>query len=87
MDYLTYLELLSRQGGRCAICGMESCSTNRAFAVDHCHDTGKIRGLLCFHCNTGLGKFKDSPELIQSAHDYLINSTRPTNAKTTSPAD
>ena len=39
--------------------------------IDHCHKTGKVRGILCSECNTGLGKFKDSIELLQKAIEYL----------------
>jgi len=39
--------------------------------VDHCHSSGKVRGLLCHHCNTALGKFQDSVEVLSSAIDYL----------------
>jgi len=43
----------------------------KRLAVDHCHVSGKIRGLLCFHCNSSLGKMKDSVEILQNAIDYL----------------
>ena len=45
----------------CDICGMPF--GNRRYAIDHCHTTGKIRGLLCSQCNSGLGMFKDSAKL------------------------
>jgi hypothetical protein len=66
-----YQEMLDKQGGKCAICGTNSCSTGRRLAVDHCHTTGKVRGLLCAHCNTAIGKFNDDPATIQRAIDYL----------------
>ena len=71
-----YLELLKSQGGVCAICKSDDPkskgeSNELAFHVDHCHDTGRIRGLLCGPCNRGLGYFQDSIELIQNAKEYL----------------
>jgi Recombination endonuclease VII len=59
-------EMLAEQGGLCAIC-----RTEPAAHVDHDHDTGRIRELLCFHCNGGLGQFKDDPELLRAAADYV----------------
>lgn len=67
---LEFNELLVKQGGLCAICKKESVG-KKTLDVDHDHDTGEIRGLLCFHCNTGLGHFRDSAELLQAAKDYL----------------
>jgi hypothetical protein len=57
------------QGG-CAICG-KPCKSGRRLAVDHDHANGFVRGLLCTLCNTGLGKFQDSPELLEKAAAYL----------------
>lgn len=65
-----YDELLQQQGGVCAICGSE-CPTGNRLAVDHCHETGAVRGLLCLDCNSGLGRFKDSLERLASARQYL----------------
>jgi hypothetical protein len=56
------------QNGCCAICGEQP---KRKLHVDHCHTTGKIRGLLCQRCNMGLGNFCDSPELLVKAIAYL----------------
>lgn len=53
----------------CAICGGRD--KNRHLAIDHCHDTGLIRGLLCMGCNTALGRFKDDPVLLRKAIVYL----------------
>lgn len=64
-----YNNMLAEQNGVCAIC--KSMSSLRNLAVDHCHSTGKIRGLLCSYCNTGLGLFKDSLEILDKAKEYL----------------
>lgn len=61
--------MLAAQGGGCAICGKQ-CPTGRALAVDHDHDTGEIRGLLCYKHNTALGLL-DSIELLTAAISYL----------------
>jgi|GEM_PF-2876356 len=67
-----YEELLASQGNACAICQTkEPGGKRKVFSVDHCHESGKIRGLLCAGCNLGLGKFKDDPELLCSAIAYL----------------
>jgi len=58
--------LLVRQGGLCA-----ACKTRRVCCVDHCHATGKVRGLLCMNCNLGIGHFNDDPDLMRSATAYL----------------
>lgn len=69
-----YERMFTEQEGRCAICGgTESRKGKRhAFQVDHNHSTGVVRGLLCFECNVGLGKFKDSPVMLNRAAEYLI---------------
>lgn len=67
-----YEVLLSSQGEGCAICGVDSCLDGMSFTVDHNHETGEVRGILCRHCNTGLGMFKDSPNIIKNAYQYLI---------------
>jgi hypothetical protein len=45
----------------------------RSLSIDHCHKTGKIRGLLCKDCNIGLGHFKDNIKLLQKAEEYLTS--------------
>ena len=69
-----YEELLEKQDGKCAICESRigNGRTSRLF-VDHCHETYKVRGLLCSNCNHGLGQFKDSPKLLQRAINYLTD--------------
>ena len=63
-----YLALFQQQGGRCAICGK---SSTRQLHADHCHTTKVVRGLLCGSCNTALGLFGDSPEVLRAAVRYL----------------
>ncbi len=70
-----YDALLAEQDGRCAICGLPE-TLSRAgrvlqLAVDHCHASRTVRGLLCGDCNNGLGRFKDDPELLLRAAAYL----------------
>lgn len=71
-----YNEIFLKQKGRCAICDkaevMKDIKGNvKWLAVDHNHDTNKIRGLLCNSCNTGIGKLGDSIKVLQSAIKYL----------------
>lgn len=62
---------LLAQGGGCAICGIKKNQLARDFHVDHNHETGQVRGLLCFACNTGIGKLGDDPDLLEAAAAYL----------------
>lgn len=64
-----YEQRLASQGGVCAICKQPPAGKDHA--VDHCHSTGAVRGILCSKCNTGLGQFQDSPELLLNAVAYL----------------
>ena len=61
-------ELKKSQLNCCAICKEK---LKKIFNIDHCHVTGKVRGILCTRCNTGLGKFKDSTILLTEAFVYL----------------
>jgi len=67
-----YQVLLNSQNNVCAICG-NICT--RSLAVDHNHNTGKVRGLLCNNCNRGLGHFKDNLENLKQAIVYLKEHT------------
>ena len=60
--------------GKCACCGNSEPGTKRGWFVDHDHETGKPRGVVCFKCNTGLGMFHDSVELLEMAIAYLLRS-------------
>jgi len=71
-----YDKLLEKQGGRCKICGTETPGGMGRFHVDHNHQTGEIRGLLCYHCNTLLSNAKDDIKILTSAIQYLINSRK-----------
>lgn len=72
-----YNSLLAKQNNCCAICSISIDDhqslkgSNKHFAVDHCHKSGRIRGLLCYKCNMGLGYFDDDPQKISQAHSYL----------------
>jgi hypothetical protein len=66
VKYIVPKQMLEDQGGVCAIC-----FNARFLAVDHDHDTEQVRGLLCEHCNRGLGFFRDSVLALESAIEYL----------------
>lgn len=70
-----YSNLMKVQEGRCAICQRTPEEAHpklpRWLAVDHCHETGRIRGLLCTDCNTSIGKFNDDPARLRRAAEYL----------------
>lgn len=63
-----YAALLAAQGGVCALCGS---TQGRRLVVDHCHETGRVRGLLCTACNGALGKLGDTPEALLRVVAYL----------------
>lgn len=62
--------LLHKQGGVCPICGTDNPGKN-GWHMDHCHVSGKVRGMLCSNCNRGLGHFKDSNDILYRAIKYL----------------
>lgn len=67
-----YDAMFESQGGRCSICQRPGEPEGRAgLVVDHCHATGRVRALLCFTCNAGLGSFKDRPDYLTAAIEYL----------------
>lgn len=72
-----YNSLLESQNGKCAICGKDNCgrSDHKYLYVDHNHQTGKVRGLLCASCNAGLGQFKDNISYLKNAVKYLEDNT------------
>lgn len=68
-----YNQLLKRQDFQCAICGTKTQkhSYQKNFNIDHNHETGEIRGLLCTACNRGIGLLQDNPTILRKAADYL----------------
>jgi len=66
-----YNVLLQSQNNTCATCDKTHSSNGKRLAVDHCHVTGKIRGLLCNECNTALGLVKENPVVLLELIDYL----------------
>jgi len=71
-----YNQLFGNQAGKCAICGKHQTEVNHTLRIDHCHKTGEIRGLLCDHCNKGIGNFLDDIENLQCAIIYLNNTLK-----------
>ena len=75
-----YEQMSAAQGHKCYICqgeGFLMASWHKVkLVVDHCHTTGKVRGLLCHNCNRALGLFQDSPESLKRALDYLEGAPR-----------
>lgn len=70
ISLVEYQKMVLDHGGVCAICH-EPNYDGRRLVVDHCHDTGKVRGLLCNACNGGIGLLKDSVLRLESAINYL----------------
>ena len=66
-----YDEMLKKQNGVCGICENSDEVEGRKLAIDHCHTTSRVRGLLCGKCNRGLGLFYDNPDLLLKAISYL----------------
>jgi len=65
-----YASMLKHQQGCCKICAVQF-SSEASPCIDHCHDTGKVRGLLCSRCNVGLGYFGDSPDILRRSITYI----------------
>lgn len=70
-----FLNLFETRNYKCDICGTSKDENKKGLAVDHCHKTGKIRGLLCGNCNNGIGRFKDNIQILENAVKYLKENT------------
>ncbi len=72
-----YEDMIDSQNNQCAICFIDASDTPRnKLVIDHCHETGKVRGLLCDFCNTSLGKCNDNLTTIFNMYKYLYNSKK-----------
>lgn len=76
IDADEYQRIHDAQGGVCAICGNAETSRHssgavKSLAIDHCHESGDVRGLLCHRCNRVLGLLGDDPDLIRVAAEYV----------------
>lgn len=66
-----YNNMYSAQNGLCLGCYRHQSTLKRGLVVDHCHRTGKVRGLLCGNCNLGIGNLQDNPSVLRRLADYL----------------
>jgi hypothetical protein len=76
-----YEIMAAAQGNVCAICGQQEVRKSRyggtcRLHVDHDHETGAIRGIICHGCNSGLGLFRDSVDLLEKAKQYLLRTAK-----------
>lgn len=71
-----YKDILKQQGGVCAICGRPETSKRKILSVDHDHDTGEIRELLCHSCNRSLGDLEENIETLQNMIEYLTKHSK-----------
>lgn len=69
--------LFASQGFACGACGSDSPNSKKGWSTDHCHETGKVRGILCHHCNVGLGHAKDDVGALRAWIAYLEKSKSP----------
>lgn len=66
-----YRAMLLDQDFKCKICGIKEIDLKKRLVIDHCHSTGRVRGLLCYTCNTTLGLWEKSRQLIEMFEEYL----------------
>lgn len=67
-----YDALFEKQGKCCAICRADNPQWSKGWHVDHCHQKGHVRGILCHKCNLMVGLAGDDPDTLRAAADYLI---------------
>lgn len=79
LSIAAYDSMLESQGFACSVCKSTNsgCPRKLNFSVDHCHQTGKTRGLLCHKCNVGLGAFRDNTGHLFEAIKYLVKHKHP----------
>ena len=65
-------ERLAAHDYKCKVCETEMKLHTNTVAIDHCHETGEVRDVVCKKCNIAMGQFRDDPKLIEKAIDYLI---------------
>lgn len=70
ISYSEVMLMIEEQNYCCAIC-LDSLDMGKHTHVDHCHNSNRVRGVLCNLCNTAIGKLKDSPTILRRAVDYL----------------
>lgn len=79
MTYQEWQEMFDKQGGKCAICGSKGFYLNKnaqlKLVVDHDHETGEVRGMLCHNCNRALGLLQDSERILSASIKYLQGAT------------
>lgn len=69
-----WYSILAKSDGKCMIC-----SSDKHLRLDHCHDSGRVRGALCHRCNIGIGMFDDNPDALWRAVCYLIENSNDEN--------
>lgn len=68
-----YNAMVDEQEGLCAVCACDMAQTAKGPCIDHCHGSGRVRGLLCVRCNVALGMLQDNPDYAEAAAVYLKN--------------
>ncbi len=76
VDVVWFKDTLDRQGGCCACCGTPAPDDIFEMVLDHDHETGVARGILCRLCNVGIGSFRDDPDRLRAAAKYLRNNSK-----------